>query len=91
MTKLTVVERLLKHLDDNHGSFYRLWKKTDTTPSRAVAEYRDEVENAAYDLECDDHYLSEIINGIIDDLSPEQVFEFGNAIMNRMAKYRDMY
>lgn len=91
MASLTVVERLLKHLDDNAGSFYRLWAKPGATPRDAVGEFRDMIETANSDLEDDYFEIGNLIEGIIEDLSSDDVFELGCGILYRKTQYRDKY
>lgn len=86
-----IVERLLDHLDENSGSFYRLWHMSGTTPTKAVADYRDIIEGANYDLEDDGFDLGNLIESIVADLDHDQVFEFGSGILHRKKQYRDKY
>lgn len=86
-----VVEKLLKHLDENPGSFYQLWNSAGDTPNSAVRRFKEIVERACSDLEDDYCYLGDLILHFIDDLETEDRWELGQGILHRAAKNKGKY
>lgn len=91
MAASKVVERLLKHLDENPGSFYRLWNHAGDTPTSAVRRFREIIEGAKDNLEDDYCYLGDLVFDIIADLDTGERWELGQGILHRAAKNKNKY
>lgn len=88
---LTITEHLLRHLDENPGSFYRLWRKPGDTPGRAVAELRDIIEDGVSDLEDDSFFLGDLVRAMLNGIGSEESWELGQGILARKTKYANRY
>lgn len=87
----SVVELLLKHLDDHSAAFYCLWRREGDTPGRAVAELRDIISDGVDDLEDDSYYLGYLSLALVNGVSSEEAWELGQGILHRKAKYKKIY
>lgn len=87
----SIVDHLLGHLDDNAGTFYRLWRKPGDTPATVVAEFASMIEDANSELEDDYFELGNLLENMVAGLDADERYEFGSGILHMKKKYRDKY
>lgn len=88
MAESTVVEKLIKHVEDRPSRFrYRLWNQGYNTPAAIAGAYRRLMQDASSELCEDDYCIEELIDAIIDDLDSSEIFELGSALLAIQEKF----
>lgn len=87
MARTTVVAKLIDFVGDDDGNnFRRMWAGDHKTPRAMVEAFRYSMELHIGDLEDDNADLGSLISEFITDLSSEEEFELGNALLHMKDK-----
>lgn len=87
----TVVESLVKHVDDRAGVFYRLWRRKGNSPAAIVADLRHVSEVGNNDIEEDYLEFGDFFLELIDGLDSNEVFALGMELLRMKEKYAKTY
>lgn len=88
---MSVVECLVKHVNDQASCFYRLWRRGGKTPAAIVADLRSVADDYNDDVEEDYLSFGVFFLDLIDGLDSNEVFELGSELLVLKEKYEKVY